>query len=319
MLVLKEHEITGLVCMEEAIDTLEGAFQAQDAGLATNRPRDRVRAPGGSAVLHMLGAALEHEGLIGFKAYTTARGGAYFLLMLFSSDTGAPVAMIEADRLGQLRTGAATGLATRLMSRLDAYSVGIYGSGYQAETQLEAVCAVRSITSAVVYSPHKEKRDAFAARMSERLHVDITSVNRPEDAAEADILVTATTSREPVLLGEWLSAGIHINTIGANNLNRREIDDEVVRRADAVVVDSREQALKEAADLISPMERGWLTWERVRELREVVSGARSGRSSREDITLFKSLGIGLEDIALGGLVYRKAIAAGLGSQVSFLD
>ncbi len=319
MLILYENDVTSLLTMTEAISELERAFGAQDAGQATNRPRDRVRTPGGAVTLHMLGASLETEGVIGFKAYTSSRQGARFLVMLYDSDSGAPLCMMEADRMGQLRTGAATGLATKLMAREDATTVGVYGSGYQAQTQLEAVCAVRDVKLAMVYSRNAESREKFAREMSERLGIDVRSVDKPEEVAHADILVTATTAREPVLMGDWLQPGVHINAIGANNLTRRELDDEVVHKANAVVLDSREQALKEAADIVSPLERGWITWERLWELREVVSGARRARTNPDDITLFKSLGLGIEDIAVGAFVYKKAVEQGVGQQVRFLD
>jgi ornithine cyclodeaminase/alanine dehydrogenase-like protein (mu-crystallin family) len=241
------------------------------------------------------------------------------MVVLYSSTTGELLAMIEADRMGQLRTGAASGLATRFMAREDASTVGIFGSGYQAETQLEAVCAVRSIERAVVYSRDKEKRERFASCMSERLRTQVEAANSPEDAADADVIITATTAREPLLRGEWLKAGCHLNAAGANSLARRELDDEVVRSAAIVVVDSRDQALREASDLISPLERGWLTLESIRELREVVSGARPGRTSAQEVTLFKSLGIGLEDVAAGALVYQKAIEQAAGTRVPFLE
>lgn len=318
MLFLTENDVDNLITMPETIEALERAFNAQDSGHATNRARDRVRVSSG-VVLHVLPAGFDAEGVVGFKAYTSSRTGARFLVVLYSSTTGQMLAMIEADRMGQLRTGAASGLATRYMATESASAVGLFGSGYQAETQLEAVCAVRKIKHAFVYSRSQDKRDRFASLMSERLDIEVKPTDNPEEAAGADIVITATTAREPVLKGEWLKVGCHINAAGANSLARRELDDEAVKRAAIVAADSREQALREAADLISPLERGWLTLESVRELREVVTGARPGRTSGDQITLFKSLGIGLEDLAAGALVYRKAIEQGVGTNVPFLD
>lgn len=318
MLVLHEEDVNRLLTVGDAISALEAAFVAQDSGDATNRPRDRVRSPGGAVTLHLLGAALETAGVIGFKAYTSSRQGARFMVVLFGSDTGELLCAIEADRMGQIRTGAATGVATKYMARDDATTAGVYGSGYQAETQLEAVYAVRKITSALVYSRDPQKREQFAETMSSRLGIRVASAERPEDTAQADVIVTATTSREPVLLGKWLQPGAHVNAVGANALSRRELDDHAVRMASAVVVDSREQALREATDITGPLERGWLTWERVWELHAVVAGARQPRTVPDDITLYKSLGIGLEDIAVAALVYRRAIEQGMGEEVGFL-
>jgi alanine dehydrogenase len=318
MLMLSEQDVERLLTIKEAIGVLVRAFRVQDEGQAMNRARERVRSPGGAVTMHLLGAALGTEGVIGFKAYTSSRQGVRFMVMLYDGDMGVPLCLIEADRMGQIRTGAATGLATQLMARPDAATLGIYGSGYQAETQAEAVCAVRSIREVWVHSRSEEKRDKFARQMSERLGISVKGVEDPKQAAQADVVLTVTTAQQPVLMGDWLRPGVHVNAVGANNLTRREIDDAVVRRAAAVVVDSREQALREAADLVSPMERGWLVWERVWEIREVVSGARQGRSSPEDVTLFKSLGIGLEDVAVGAFVYKKASEQGLGENINFL-
>lgn len=321
MLILREDDVHQLLSMHEAIKALQAAFLAQDTGEATNTPRARVRVPEGDGVLHLLGAALETQTdhITGFKAYYSSRTGVRFMVVLFSTESGEMLCAIEANRLGQLRTGAASGLATRSMARADAATLGLYGTGFQAETQLEAVCTVRPIKKAMVYGPNAQKRAKFADTMSTRLNVEVVAVDRPEEAAQADIITTATTAKEPVLLGDWLPQGTHVNAVGANMLIKRELDDNAVRKMAAVVVDSREQALKEAFDIIAPLARGWLTWERVWELHEVVSGARTPRTSDSDITLFKSLGIGLEDIAVGALVYHHAVERGLGQRVAFLD
>lgn len=318
MLILNEDDIQALITVPEAIETLRAAFRAQDGGQATNRPRERVRSGGGAVTLHLLGAAVETEGVTGFKAYTSGPGKVRFSVTLYNSQTGDLLCMMEADRLGQVRTGAATGLATDYLARKGVATVGVYGSGYQAETQLEAVCAVRKVIAVQVYSRSAERRKQFAARMTERLSIPVDSVESPEVAADANVLITATTARTPVLMREWIKPGTHINAAGANNLARRELADEVVRDAALVVVDSREQAVREATDLVLPVERGWLYWERVRELREIVAESRPGRRSPQEITLFKSLGIGLEDVAVGAYVYKKALEQGRGRQVRFL-
>src|SRR4051794_38186509 len=180
MLILNEDDIQPLITVREAIDVLRAAFAAQDAGHATNRPRDRVRTPGGALTLHMLVAALETEGVIGFKAYTAGRSKVRFMVALFASDTGQLLCLMEADRLGQIRTGAASGLATDIMARDDATTVGVFGAGYQAETQLEAVCTVRRVRHALVYSRNEERRQQFADAMSERLGIEVRAAEKPE-------------------------------------------------------------------------------------------------------------------------------------------
>ncbi len=323
VLLLREADVARLVTMPEMVAALDGAFGAQGAGRATNEARRRVRAPGGGT-LHVLEAALPTEGVLGFKAYTGFRPKTRFLVAIYDSTDGRLLALIEADRLGQLRTGAASGLATRYMARPAApgtpYVVGCYGAGYQARTQVEAVCAVRPVSRVQVYSPTRDSRDAFAAEIRADLSVEAVAVDSPAGAAQdAAVIVTATTAREPVLRAEWLAPGTHVNAAGANLLLRRELDDQVIARAGLVAVDSIDQARLEATDLISPWERGLLYWERVVELRQIVADQVPGRTDPNEITVFKSLGIGLEDVAAGALAYRKAREAGMGQEVSFLD
>ena len=295
------------------------------ASRARARPRTNpaaVCAPGGGT-LHLLAAALPAQGVLGFKAYTGFRPKTRFMVALYDSKDGRLLALIEADRLGQLRTGAASGLATRYMARPAPPDrpvvLGCYGAGYQARTQVEAVCAVRPVGRVQVYSPTPDKRERFAAEVGAALSVPTAAVDKPEAAADADIIVTATTAREPVLRAEWLAPGVHINAAGANMLLRRELDDSVIRAAGRIAVDSADQARLEASDLIGPWERGLLYWEKLVELRRIAAGQVPGRTTDQEVTVFKSLGIGLEDVAAGALVYRKARVAGLGEEVSFLD
>src|SRR4051812_4764217 len=201
-LILREADVDQLVTMADMIDVLDEALRAQAAGTATNEPRHRVRVPGGGT-LHLMGAAWPGRGVLGFKAYTGFRPKTRFLVTLYDSSSGALLALIEADRLGQLRTGAASGVATDYMARRPAagerLTVGCFGAGYQAETQVEAVCAVRPVAEVRVYSPTAEKRAAFAARLQARTGVTVQAVGDPTAAAAADIVITATTARDSVL------------------------------------------------------------------------------------------------------------------------
>ncbi|MBP6822686.1 MAG: ornithine cyclodeaminase family protein [Acidobacteria bacterium] len=313
-LYLLESEVGELLTMADALSAVESVFKLQATGDATNEPRRRVRAQG-STLMTMSGAVsgfktpsgVEFKGLLGLKAYTVARGGARFYVSLFDALTGELLAFIEADKLGQMRTGAASGVATKYLARADAKSVGIYGTGWQATSQLAAVCAVRQISEVKVYSRKPENRERFCQQMAAELGIaNIHPVEKPEAAADSDIIITITNSREPVVLGEWLKPGVHINAAGGNSVLRREVDDEAVKRSAFIAVDSLDQAKIESGEFVAAVEKGLLTWERVKELRHVVGGDMSGRTNQEQITLFKSLGIAIEDVAVAAAVYQKA-------------
>jgi alanine dehydrogenase len=318
-LYLTEADVTSVLTIEETIEALDEAFRSYSAGAATNEPRRRVRAEG--ATLHVMSAAIgpfrSFRGLLGLKSYSVTRHGARFHVTLYDALSGELLAFIEADRLGQMRTGAASGLATRYMARRDASVVGIFGAGWQARSQLAAVCAVRSVREVRVCSRRPESRERFAAEMRAELGIEnIHPVAEPKVAAAgADILITITSAREPVLEGEWLEAGAHLNAAGGNSLLRREFDDEAVRRAGRIVVDSIDQARIEAGELVQAVEKGLLTWERLRELRSVVGGETAGRLSEDEITIFKSLGLAIEDVATAALVYERARERGLGKEL----
>jgi ornithine cyclodeaminase/alanine dehydrogenase len=314
MLYLTEQDVTNLLTMQDALAAVELAFKAQATGDATNEPRRRVRA--NNAILMTMSGAIASLHAFGFKAYSVARGKARFHVNLYDTATGELLAMIEADKLGQMRTGAASGIATKYLACEDAKSVGIYGTGWQAQTQLAAVCAVRPIESVKVFSRSAEKRNSFSAAMSKELGLaNITPVAEPEAAAEADILITITSSREPVLKGAWIQDGTHINAAGGNSILRSEVDDDVIKRANFIAVDSKDQARMEAGELVFPVEKGLLTWERVQEVCHVVNGAVQGRQHSTDITLFKSLGLAIEDVATAMRLYRKAVAEKIGKEI----
>ncbi|TLZ95251.1 MAG: ornithine cyclodeaminase family protein, partial [Methanobacteriota archaeon] len=253
----------------------------------------------------------------GFKYYTTSRTGIQFWVHLFDVATGELVAVVQADRLGQQRTGAASGVATKYLARPDASTVGIVGTGWQAESQLEAVCAVRSIRRIRCYGRDKARREGFAKKMASLLGVTVDAAGSPEAAIrEADIAIAATNAPRPVVQGEWLPSGCHINAIGANRLETRELDDAAVRRCAFVATDSIEQAREESGDLVEPMKRGLITWDRVHEIGEVIAGKVRGRTNADDITLFKSHGIAIEDVAVAALVYERARDAKIGKSIS---
>jgi alanine dehydrogenase len=313
-LFLTEEQVGELLEMPAAIEAVEAAFRELGAGRATNRPRRQVAVARG--MLHLMPAALPAQGVMGFKVYTTFPGGARFLFHLYDSETGELLALMQADRLGQQRTGAATGVATRRLAREGAAVLALFGSGWQARSQLEAVCAVRPIREARVFSRAAERRERFCAEMRERVTATLVPVPSPEAALEgAEIVVMATASREPVFDGRLLQPGVHLNVVGSNSLLKREVDDETLRRADALVVDSRDAVPLEGGDLLAALERGIILPEALRELGPIVAGLQPGRRAAEEITLFKSHGLAIEDVAVGGHVYRAARAAGIGQEL----
>jgi ornithine cyclodeaminase/alanine dehydrogenase-like protein (mu-crystallin family) len=280
------------------------------------RPRQRVRVPG--AGLNVMAAAWPDRGYFGFKFYSYSAKGIRFWVHLFDARSGNLVATMQANRLGQRRTGAASGIATKHLARRDASTVGIFGTGWQAESQLEATCAVRNVRKIRCTSRTATSRAAFAEKMTKILGVDVEPADSgPAVARDADIVITSTTSSEPVLQGDWLARGSHVNAMGANRPDAREIDDATIRRSNVVAVDSIEQGKLEAGDLIIPVSRSLLRWEWIHELAEIVTGRFGGRQATEDITLFKSLGVAIEDVAVAAFVYEKSRKTGVGKEIEF--
>jgi len=319
MLILREDDVRQVLTMPEAIDALAVAFRDWAEGHSQNIPRQRIVMREAGGVLHVLPAVVPELDALGFKAYTAFAGGVRFAVHLYRASTGELLALIEADWLGRMRTAAASGLATKLLARQDAHVLGMIGAGGQAKTQIQAIAAVRSLDRALVWSRDRAKLEDFCARMAQQTGVRVEPTATAEGAIRpADVVVTATTARDPVMQGDWLAAGTHVNAMGSNWANRREIDDSCVLRADLIVADSVAQAKIEAGDLIIPIDEGKLGWDRVHELRDVVAGALPGRQNAPQITLFKSLGIGLEDVAVAARIYALARERGLGQEVAFL-
>lgn len=315
-LFLTEDEVRDLIDMETAIEVLDEAFRELAAGRAQNVPRARAGSPG--VMLHTMSAAAESLGVVGWKAYTTTRTGARFHVALYDAQSGEMLVLMEADYLGQVRTGAASGVATQYMARPDAKTVGIFGTGKQARTQLKAVCTVRRIEQVEVYSRNDERRVRFAEEMSEYCNTRVVPVHAPDAAAaEKDIVITATSSREPVFDGRILDEGTHLNVVGSNFLLKAEIDDTTVRRADVIVCDSIAQCRLEAGDFVAALEEGAIDWAHVKELSAVVAGTETGRATPENITLFKSVGLALEDVAVAARILQLANEEGVGTRLPF--
>ncbi len=304
MLFFTETEVDQLLPITDAIAAVECSMRALGEQGGKNLPRRRVFTPQ-QAGLHAMEASLMYGGrwFLGFKVYSTGTSGAHFVVGLYDGRDGRPLAFFEANRLGQRRTGAATGVATRLLARPEATSLAVLGTGWQAESQVEAVCAVRPIRQLRVYSRNPEARTRFARDMGSRLNLDATAAEDARAAVlGADIVVTATTSGEPVLPDDAVVPGMHINAVGANNLKRSELEPGTVRRCDRLVVDAKDQARLEAGELGLEAD----LWDRVEELPSVVT-AHAVRQDPRQITLFKSTGLAIWDVACAAQIYTKVM------------
>lgn len=314
-LYLAENDVLACLPMSKAVDLVEDAFRRLADGTAVNQPRRRVILPTGS-VLHYMAAGLPEY--FGLKAYSVnAKTGAHFEVLLYRSSDGLPLATLEANHLGQIRTGAATGVATKHLARADASIAAIIGSGFQARTQLEAVATVRQLREVRVWSRKKEKREEFARRCATDFSLSVRAAETAKECVEgAHIVVTATSSREPVFEAAWISPGTHVNGVGSNWAQRRELPAELLfDRAALVAVDSVEVAKIESGDLLIPLaERGLGAFPAI-ELSGIVAGKIPGRTSADQITVFKSNGLAVEDVAVAGHVYEDAVRRGFGRRL----
>jgi ornithine cyclodeaminase/alanine dehydrogenase-like protein (mu-crystallin family) len=303
-LYLTEQDVSELLSPADALDAVEGSLRRLASGAVANPARVRVPIEGGE---YAVMPAVDFElGYAGMKSYVLTGTSTAFAVMLFSLDAHLE-AVIEADKLGQLRTGAASGVAARFLARPGASSLGVIGCGWQAAGQVACIrAAVPAIEQVSVSCRNAERLEAFCAENA------CTAVGTNSEAADADIVVTITTSPDPVLRGEWLRPGALVCCVGAHGAERRELDNAVLERAAFVCTDSREQAKQESGDLIEPVERGVLDWLEVHELQDVVTGEVSGRATDDDIVVFKSNGVSAWDLAAGARVLELARERGLG-------
>jgi ornithine cyclodeaminase/alanine dehydrogenase-like protein (mu-crystallin family) len=302
---LTEADVAALLTPADAVAAVDESFRRLAGGAVDNRPRERLPLPEGQYAL--MGCVDRELGYAGLKTYACASGGCTFVIVLFSLDARL-VAVIEADRLGQLRTGAASAVAARHLAAPGATSLGVIGAGWQAASQVACIrAALPGLERVVAYRRDPEKLAAFC----EANGCEPAESHRA--AAEQDVVVTVTTSKDPVLRGEWLRPGALVCAVGANDPSRRELDNVVLERAAFVCCDSREQARLESGDLIEPVASGVLDWLEVHELQDVVAGELQGRVSSEDIVLFKSNGLAAWDLAAAARVIELARERGVGS------
>lgn len=318
-LLLTEEDVKSILTMPMALEAVETSFRRLADGSAVSHSRQRLRMAG-KGFLHYMAAVDSTGCYMGLKIYSVSPSGARFLVPLMNAQSGEMLALIEANYMGQVRTGAASGLATRLMAREDARTAGIIGTGLQARTQLEAVALARKLEKAHAFSRDAARREKFASEMTARLGLPVTAVATAEEAVRgADILITSTTSTKPVVEGGWLAPGVHINAIGVNFAEKRELDAETVARCDVIAADSVEQSKLEAGDLIQAFGNDASRWTAVRDLSQIVSGKIPGRTNPSQITLFKSNGIAIEDVVVAGQIYEMARQRGVGREIPLFE
>jgi ornithine cyclodeaminase/alanine dehydrogenase-like protein (mu-crystallin family) len=307
-LYLTEANVDSLLVPADALEAVEGCFLRLAAGAVENRPRERLPLEEGSfAVMAAVDRELE---LAGIKTYAWLPGGTPFVVVLVDTRRAELAGVIEADKLGQLRTGAASGVAAKYLARAGATSLGVLGCGWQARSQVACIReALPGIERVVAYCRTPERLAEFCQETGAE------PGESHRDPAGCDVVVTVTTSRDPVLRGEWLRDGTLVCAVGANYPSARELDNVVLERAAFVCCDSREQARLESGDLIEPVEAGVLDWLEVHELQEVVAGELEGRQSEDDIIVFKSNGIAAWDVAIGAVALDKARKKKVGKRI----
>jgi alanine dehydrogenase len=305
---LTEADVDSLLGPADALRAVEACFERLARGAIENRPRTRSRLSDGAFAVM---SAVDRElGLAGVKSYAALPGGTPFVVVLFDTERAELAAVIEADKLGQLRTGAASGVAAKHLAKPNARTLGVIGCGWQAESQVASIReALPELERVVAYCRTEKSLRAFCKK------VGAEPAESHRDAARQDIVVTVTTSRDPVLRGEWLQPGALVCAVGANDPRARELDNVVLERAVFVCCDSVEQARLESGDLIEPIERGVLDWLEVHELQELVAGEVTGRSTPDDIVLFKSNGIAAWDVAIGAAAVERAGERGVGMKL----
>jgi len=311
---LTEADVKQVLSPEMALAGVESAHRDLAQGQALDTPRQRSRLP--QTVLHILQGALQAQGVLGYKAYTSNRSGNRFLIHLFDAASGRLKAVIESDYLGMMRTGAASGVAARWLARPDATVAGVFGSGWQAEGHVRAICAALPIELVKVWGRDADRLRDFCARLSEQTGRRVVPASDAEDVVrEADLLGTVTTAANPLFDADWLKPGVHINAAGSNALIRQELSEQALRRCQLITVDSVATALAEAGDLLPLLEKGRLHSRQLVELGEIIVGRHPGRSNGEQITLFESQGMAIQDLAVAVRVLEAALERGLGQDV----
>jgi ornithine cyclodeaminase len=313
-LFLTENDVKQVLTATMALEAVESAHRDLALGQAQDTPRARTRLP--QTVLHILQGALPAQGVIGYKAYTTNRSGNRFLVHMFDAASGLLLAIIEADYMGMIRTGAASGIAARCLARPDARVAGVFGAGWQAEGHVRAICAALPLERVKVFSRNRENLQVFCQRMSEATGVAVVPAASAEETVRgSDLVGTVTTATQPLFDAEWLAPGTHVNAAGSNALIRQELSEATLRRCALIAVDAVPTALAEAGDLLPLLEKGRLHARQLVELGDILTGKHVGRTSAEQITVFESQGMAIQDLAVALRVVAAARARGLGVEL----
>lgn len=314
---INEQTASSLLTMDDALKLVEESFTTYAQGKSFNMTRQRMRIRKGA--LHMLPGAVPYKNVIGYKAYTSFRAGLIFKVHLYDAENGNPLAIIDANEIGRLRTGAASGVASKYMAKENSQTAFIFGGGFQAEAQLEAVSKTTNIKKAYVFTRTYENAQNFALKMSKSLGIEvIPTQNIAEDLVKSDIIITITTSTKPLFDHTMLNPnGVHINGAGSNALIRAEVPEKTIEAAEVLAVDNKEVAAIECGDILPSLEKGRLHWNNILELGEITAGYRKGRLTDNGITIFQSQGMGLQDIMCAEYIYRKAISQNLGVELPF--
>jgi len=313
-LFLKDNDVQQSVSMSEMLEAIENMQNKYGRGEAYNLARRKIIAPGG--LLSVMGGGLYYDNILGVKTYTVVKGKYSFQVSLYDAETGELLCYTQANRLGQLRTGATTGIAVKYLSKPDSSTLGIIGTGYQAPTQLEAISKVRNIQSVKAFSPTPEHRESFAENMTTQFNIPVISVDSAQKVVEeSDIVISIAATMDPVIDGTWLSPGTTVVAAGPTTWRAHEVNDEVLIKADKIIVDSLEQAPLEAGDLSGAVDRGILQWSQLYELRHSVSKTIVIRDNSEQIIFAKLMGTGVADVCAAKLAYDNATSKGLGTEL----
>ena len=315
-LFLRDEHVAQCVGMKEMLAAVENMQAHYGQGEAYNLGRRKIIAETG--MLSVMGGGLYYEGVLGVKTYTVVRGSYSFQVSLYDAATGKLLCYTQANRLGQLRTGATTGVAVKHLANNGPVTVGIVGTGGQAPTQLQAVASVRELSGVKAFSRNPERRADFAARMSESLGVEVKAVETNSEAVEdCDVVIGIAATTEPVICGDWLKEGTTVIGAGPTTWRVSEVDEKTLTRADKLFVDSLDQAPIEAGDIAAAVDKGLLNWSQLTELRYAVCGAISGRDNEGQIVYAKLMGTGVADVAAAKLAYDNARERGLGTEVDW--
>lgn len=303
-LFITEKQVEEILSIDKTVELLEDAMKSLSTGKGFNSPRKRLPASYKGGNLHFMAASWPEKGIAGHKSYVVTKGKATFVVVLYSTEGKGLLAVVEANLLGQIRTGAASGLASKYLARKDSSKLAIIGSGFQAETQLEAIHSQFNLEEVKVFSRTKEKRDAFVNKMTKKLGLNIKSSQSSEEATKnSDIISLITNSKSPVISDEQITKGIHINAAGGNSWLRSELSSNSMGKFDFITTDDIDQAKTECKELMEATEQGITSWNRVYNLSSVINKEIIPRNDFHEITLYESLGIAIQDIAAAKYVY----------------